>query len=163
MAETAKNAISAKTLTIIIKFVAQKSEVMIIGRTKESKGNQTGIRFKILRVCCSIRPATGGKTFLIRETFDYKFTFSHSGMANGNKHDQLAAWRQSLEEYGMHLTQTPRDWMEAFGCLRTLIKDSCEKRKVISLTKCHGWTPLAPSLSMRWNSSGTVGPQPERM
>jgi len=50
-----------------------------------------------------------GKTFLIRETFDYKFTFSHAGVANGNKQVQLAALRQSLEESGMSIDKTPRD------------------------------------------------------
>lgn len=72
-----------------------------------------------------------GKTFLIRETFVYKFTFSHAVVANGNKQVQLAAWKQSLEESGMSIDKTPRDWMEAFGLLRTLIKNSRDVRKVI--------------------------------
>lgn len=129
---------------------------MIIGRTKEQKEIKQAYASKYSEFVAVYGRRRVGKTFLIRETFDYKFTFSHSGMANGNKHDQLAAWRQSLEEYGMHLTQTPRDWMEAFGCLRTLIKDSCEKRKVIFIDEMP-WmdTPGAKfvnALEFFWNS-----------
>ena len=32
-----------------------------------------------------------GKTFLIRETFDYKFAFQHSGLANSPRATQLKA------------------------------------------------------------------------
>jgi AAA+ ATPase superfamily predicted ATPase len=32
-----------------------------------------------------------GKTFLVRETFDYKFAFSHTGVENGTLRDELLA------------------------------------------------------------------------
>ena len=31
-----------------------------------------------------------GKTYLIRETFDYRFTFQHTGLAKGRTKDQQA-------------------------------------------------------------------------
>ncbi len=129
---------------------------MIIGRNKEQEELQRAFTSEYSEFVAIYGRRRVGKTYLIRETFNYKFTFSHAGMANGNKQEQLAAWRQSLEEYGMHLTQTPRDWMEAFGLLRTLIKDSSEERKVIFIDEMP-WmdTPGAKfvnALEFFWNS-----------
>ena len=33
-----------------------------------------------------------GKTFLIRESYDYKFTFQHAGLSDGGLKDQLFAF-----------------------------------------------------------------------
>lgn len=38
-----------------------------------------------------------GKTFLIRETFGYKFTFSHTGLAKKCTREQLANFQSSLK------------------------------------------------------------------
>jgi uncharacterized protein len=129
---------------------------MIIGRNKEQEELQRAYTSEYSEFVAVYGRRRVGKTYLIRETFCYKFTFSHAGMANGNKQEQLAAWRQSLEECGMHLTKTPRDWMEAFGLLRTLIKDSSEERKVIFIDEMP-WmdTPGAKfvnALEFFWNS-----------
>ena len=42
-----------------------------------------------------------GKTFLIRETFDGKFTFQHTGVKKGGREVQLERFRQSLMENGL--------------------------------------------------------------
>jgi AAA+ ATPase superfamily predicted ATPase len=104
---------------------------MVIGRKKEQSELRSAHDSEYSEFVAVYGRRRVGKTFLIRETFDYKFTFSHAGVANGNKQVQLAAWRQSLEESGMPIDKTPRDWMEAFGLLRTLIKNSKDVRKVI--------------------------------
>lgn len=97
-----------------------------------------------------------GKTFLVRETFNYTFTFEHSGMANTPRGIQLQAWRQSLNEAGYECKQTPTNWMEAFGLLRELIKASNEKKKVVFVdelpwldTRSSGFVP---ALEFFWNS-----------
>lgn len=41
-----------------------------------------------------------GKTFLIRETFGYKFTFSHTGLAKKCTREQLANFQSSPEKTG---------------------------------------------------------------
>jgi hypothetical protein len=42
-----------------------------------------------------------GKTFLIRETFGYKFAFQHAGLANQKTKEQLKEFRLSLVKSGM--------------------------------------------------------------
>lgn len=74
-----------------------------------------------------------GKTFLIREAFNYKFTFQHSGLANSNKDEQLAEWQTSLEKCGMKNPKLPKNWREAFSMLDDLIRHSRAKKKVVFL------------------------------
>lgn len=74
-----------------------------------------------------------GKTFLIRESFDYKFTFQHAGLANGTRAQQLEAFANSLKEYGVDDPKTPMNWMDAFEMLKDLIRSSTEEKKVIFL------------------------------
>ena len=55
-----------------------------------------------------------GKTYLIRETFGYKFVFQHTGLAKGTLAEQLAEFQESLRQSGMR-------WMICLrisGCVR---------------------------------------------
>lgn len=97
-----------------------------------------------------------GKTFLIRETFDYKFTFQHSGLAASSKSQQLKAWRVSLEESGLAVKGTPTNWVDAFCLLKELIAQSSERKKVIFIDELP-WmdthaSGLIPALEHFWNS-----------
>ena len=58
-----------------------------------------------------------GKTFLIREAFNYSFTFSHTGMEKGTLAEQLRQFRESLVDYGWTDCPVPRTWIEAFALL----------------------------------------------
>ena len=72
-----------------------------------------------------------GKTFLIRETFNYKFTFQHSGIKNGGKSVQLARFRKSIIAHGLSTCPVLDNWFDAFDALRDLISQSHDRRKVI--------------------------------
>lgn len=72
-----------------------------------------------------------GKTYLIRETFNYLFTFQHSGLANASMRDQLLAWVDDIKETGMDIKKTPKSWLEAFSLLKEVIKSSSNSKKVI--------------------------------
>lgn len=72
-----------------------------------------------------------GKTFLIRETFDYTFVFEHSGLASGKYKEQPAAFAESLADAGYKDVSVPVNWMDAFGQLRNLIRESKVQRKII--------------------------------
>jgi len=72
-----------------------------------------------------------GKTFLIRETFDYRFTFQHSGVKNGGKSIQLARFRKALKDQGYPECAELTDWFAAFDALRELIKRSKDEKKVV--------------------------------
>lgn len=71
-----------------------------------------------------------GKTFFIRESFEYKFTFEHSGLAKTAMKGQLENWQSSMKYHGWKVSR-PRTWIEAFDQLKDLIIASEEKKKVI--------------------------------
>lgn len=73
-----------------------------------------------------------GKTFLIREAFDYRFAFSHTGMENASMADQLEAFYGSLVDQGLDPTSAaPENWIQAFGLLKRLLKSVSEQRKIV--------------------------------
>ncbi|MDE6559942.1 MAG: ATP-binding protein [Muribaculaceae bacterium] len=75
-----------------------------------------------------------GKTFLIRETFDYRFTFQYSGVFKISNQKQLEVFYRNLLEQGLDPTeQPPKDWFDAFFLLQHLILRSNDTRKVIFL------------------------------
>ena len=75
-----------------------------------------------------------GKTYLIRETFDYKFTFQYSGVFKISNQKQLEIFYRNLIEQGLDPTEKPpKDWFEAFFLLQHLILKSKDTRKVIFL------------------------------
>ena len=74
-----------------------------------------------------------GKTYLVRETFQNRFCFAHSGVANVGTHEQILHFRDSLVRYGYENCPSLRNWREAFLALETLIEQCDGEKKVIFL------------------------------
>ena len=72
-----------------------------------------------------------GKTFLVREAFDYRFTFTHSGLENESYREQLAAFGGELRRQTGAQCPAPKNWMEAFEALKDAIAASKDARKTI--------------------------------
>ena len=97
-----------------------------------------------------------GKTYLIRQTFNNKFTFQHAGYANGNKEEELFGFCASLREYGFADFEKPTNWLEAFEILKDLIRRSSDEKKLIFIDEL-SWldTPKSDfliALEAFWNS-----------
>ena len=98
-----------------------------------------------------------GKTFLVREYFEGKIVFQTSGLANGNMANQIKSFYADMIEQGLPpQEQVPKDWLETFMLLRTLIKQNSQERKVILLDELP-WmdTPRSHFISALehfWNS-----------
>ena len=59
-----------------------------------------------------------GKTFLIREFFNNRFAFSVTGIARGNRKEQLTNFYVSISRYNENVgSKIPEDWFEAFHLL----------------------------------------------
>ena len=79
-----------------------------------------------------------GKTYLVKEMFQDKMTFYHSGLSPYDREcrittkDQLAAFYASLMQFGMEESQRPKTWMEAFVMLGKLLEslDNGERQVV---------------------------------
>lgn len=109
----------------------------IVGRQREQE--------ELRRYCDSPRPEfvviygrrRVGKTFLVREYFNYSFSFYATGTVGGNMRDQLSAFNGFLRDYGDEHPSAPADWLDAFARLKTLLSrkevardPACGKRVV---------------------------------
>ena len=62
-----------------------------------------------------------GKTYLVNSLYAGQYTFSTTGIIDGNKNEELTAFHTSLKEYG-YCGSKPRTRMSAFESLRTLLE-----------------------------------------
>ena len=132
---------------------------MLIGRKSEQKTLLSLLSKEESQLCVVYGRRRVGKTYLIRETFHYRFTFQHTGVARGNSREQLRAFRDSLAAAGLR-TAIPRNWFEAFDLLKQLIDKAPAGKKVIFIDELP-WmdTPKANmigALEHFWNGWATA-------
>lgn len=129
----------------------------IIGRENEKKQLQRiydSGKSEFVAVCGRRRV---GKTFLIREFFEDEMVFQTAGLANEKTAQQIKSFYTDLVDHGLQpQKEIPKDWIDVFSLLRTLIKQSDSPRKVILLDELP-WmdTPRSKFISALehfWNS-----------
>lgn len=104
-------------------IIGRKEEIAKLKRAYDSDKSEFVVVYGRRRI---------GKTFLIRETFDYKFTFQYSGVFKISNKKQLEVFHRNLLEQGLDPTEkAPKDWFDAFFLLQHLIDGSNDSRKVI--------------------------------
>lgn len=133
---------------------------MIIGRKKEQQLLLSLTEREEPQFCVVYGRRRVGKTYLVRETFNYRFTFMHTGVARGTYRQQLAAWRDSLRQAGMTKCTLPSTWFEAFEMLKELICQMPQGKKVLYIDELP-WmdTPkanLISALELFWNGWATA-------
>ena len=104
---------------------------MLIGRKEELREIREAYKSEYSQFVAVYGRRRVGKTFLIREAFDYTFTFQHTGVAKLKMKGQLEAFRLSLIEQGHKECPILNSWLEAFNELKYIIKSSRKKKKVI--------------------------------
>ena len=72
-----------------------------------------------------------GKTFLVRETFNYKFAFQHTGLQDANIKEQLEEFANSLIIAGMKKVKRPKNWSQAFFMLGQHLNTLPDGKKVV--------------------------------
>ena len=103
-------------------MVGRKEESELLRKIAQADRSQLVVVYGRRRV---------GKTYLVRETFDYRFSFTHTGMENGSLEDQLHAFHDSLVEQGLGECERPDNWIDAFGLLKKLLKSCPDERKIV--------------------------------
>ena len=132
---------------------------MLIGREQEKKDLLDALASDYSEFIAVYGRRRVGKTFLIRETFNYKFTFQHTGMANTTSKNQLINFRDSLIEQGATKVPKLNSWLEAFSELKRFLNASMDERKLVFIDELP-WldTPKSDFLSALehfWNGWAT--------
>lgn len=133
---------------------------MIIGRKQEQKELREAYEAKESRFVAVYGRRRVGKTFLIRETFGYKFTFEHVGLAKTRNPGQLKNFQLTLIRSGWDDAPLPADWLEAFFLLEQFLEASTDERKVVFIDEIP-WmdnvnSGFLPALEHFWNSWATT-------
>ena len=128
----------------------------MIGRIKEQRILKEAYNSEYSQFVAVYGRRRIGKTFLVRETFEYSFTFQHAGAAKESLKGQLGLFRTSLQDFGHSDCPELKTWHEAFNQLKVLIQNSKSKKKTIFLDEA-AWmdTPKSNFLSALehfWNS-----------
>nr|MBQ5605162.1 AAA family ATPase [Bacteroidales bacterium] len=106
---------------------------MIIGRKEEQQILHSAVQSDNSEFVAVYGRRRVGKTYLIRETFGYKFTFQHTGLAKGNTKEQLFSFAISLRDAGYDDCPIPKSWLEAFSLLSAYLKNSTDEKKIVFL------------------------------
>lgn len=136
--------------------IGREREKDIISKCLESKRPEFLVVYGRRRV---------GKTYLIREFFNEKFSFYTTGIPNQRTRNQLKAFNEALSNYGDETGIIPSDWFEAFRRLRKILesksvyKDTLSGKKIVFIDEAP-WMDTARSdfksaFDYFWNSWGS--------
>lgn len=98
-----------------------------------------------------------GKTYLVRNVFEYKFTFRITGVAQATLQEQLANFNIAMQEQHPQAGhKSTNNWMEAFQQIKQVVEKSKQKKKIIFIDELP-WFDTAhsrfiPALEHFWNS-----------
>ena len=101
-----------------------------------------------------------GKTYLVRETFNYTFAFQHTGILDAPMSEQLSEFHESLYAAGLPKSPKPKKWSEAFRLLQRLLSSLPEGKKVVFIDELP-WMDTPKSNFIRaldhfWNAWATT-------
>ena len=138
----------------------------MIGRVEERKMLQSLLNEEEPQFVAVFGRRRIGKTYLVRESFEYHFTFQHTGISNSSVRNesrrqvQLDKFEESLAEAGYRCPERLHSWREAFDGLKEVIKNSGEAKKVIFIDEL-SWMDtkdcgLISALENFWNGWATA-------
>ena len=139
---------------------------MMIGRKKEKAMLLTLMNEDESQFVAVFGRRRIGKTYLVRESFEHKFTFQHTGISNNQiepglrKRAQLEKFAESLRDAGYDKFEKLTSWNDAFNALKEVIKRSNERKKVIFIDEL-SWmdtkdSGLISALESFWNGWATA-------
>lgn len=129
---------------------------MLIGRKEEIRKLKNAFTSRESEFVAVYGRRRVGKTYLVREVFNYSFTFQHAGISKKPLKVQLNRFRASLVKQGYDDCPKFADWYGAFDALEELINRSQSKKKIIFLDEA-AWMETAKSsfvsaLENFWNA-----------
>ena len=141
----------------------------LVGRNKEIDKLNLAMRSNEPEFIAVYGRRRVGKTFLIREYFNYRFSFYASGSTAAKTNRQkLSIFHSALKEHGYSSKAAPKDWMEAFTCLKELLRsdhvyrDPATGRRVVFLDELPWFdttkNDFRLALDLFWNTWASTQP-----
>jgi len=133
-------------------FVGREKEIKQLDRIKTSRKSEFVALYGRRRV---------GKTYLVREYFQYQFDFQLTGLAKANTRQQLTNFHVTLQrKAASYDNRIPDNWFEAFQYLIDYLESIREERKKVIFLDELPWlaTPRSDfmmALEHFWNSWAT--------
>jgi AAA+ ATPase superfamily predicted ATPase len=104
---------------------------MLIGRKQEQQELLAAANDEYSKFVAVYGRRRVGKTFLIRETFNYQFTFQHTGLANSKSQAQLMSFAASLQNASGKSQPKFKNWYEAFFALEQWLGSLPDGKKIV--------------------------------
>ena len=104
---------------------------MLIGRESETKVLKDALASASSEFIAVYGRRRVGKTYLIRETYDGRISFYHTGIANARRKVQLDRFAKSLQKQGLSSGKIPANWYEAFDLLEEGLAKLPPGKKVV--------------------------------
>ena len=104
---------------------------MLIGRDNERRILQDALKSEYSQFIAVYGRRRVGKTFLIRESYDYKFAFQFTGADKTPTRKQLARFRNTLKQCGLKDVPLFTTWIDAFYELERYLDGLPEGKKVV--------------------------------
>ena len=132
-------------------IIGREQEIQQLKRAYDSDEAQLVVVYGRRRV---------GKTFLIRNVFDNRFSFYFTGAYNVTTKEQLANFHDAIKSQSGQQTPKPSTWTQAFNQLKAIVEASPEKKKVIFIDELP-WldaprSGFVSALEYFWNSWGSA-------
>lgn len=137
-------------------FASSIFDSMMIGREHERAELQKAYNADESKFVAIFGRRRVGKTYLVRETFQDRFAFAFSGMANVSTKEQLHRFFLSLKDRGCKETSVPKNWIDAFFMLEQYLKELPNGKKVVFLDELP-WldapkSSFLPAFENFWNA-----------
>lgn len=132
----------------------------IVGREREIKQLEDIVDSNRAELVAIYGRRRIGKTFLVKEFFNNKFDFYATGIFEGKKADQLAAFCDPMRSKHKKSAPLPKTWMEAFMQLRDFLAEIKKDRLIVFLDELP-WFDTHTSQFLKafewfWNSWGAT-------
>lgn len=132
----------------------------IVGRTRERRLMESLVDSQKPELVAIYGRRRVGKTYLVRQHFADRMTFSFSGTYQASRSVQLALFTKELNTQFNLDKSVPKDWFSAFDMLREALAESKNEKKIVFIDELP-WldTPKSnfiQAFSYFWNTWGST-------
>ena len=149
---------------IYLRRIKKRKKMEIIGRTKEQQALLQYFESDKPEFVAVYGRRRVGKTFLIKEFFNNKFSFYTSGLIDATREEQLENFSRTISFYGNMPYPRAENWLEAFIQLIHLLENNKKKGKKVIFIDELSWldTPRSgfmTGLEYFWNTWASARPE----